>query len=1118
MLSLLLNGQTLPAGLLANVVYNVVTLADGRRVVPTYWAFSDTDGVVESGRDTDPSFTPLEAGPCTLYVRAVAAGGHIEERLVGFNVTAFGLPSEIGIRWNQGQAAPGRTLRGTILVGDPQGQPPRSLFWTLYRNNQMVSAGSSLDVAYNSAPDGLYRLKVSAVDANGQPVLGESTVAVTENYEQQGVNPIADPAPSLVLLGEVYTDLIVVGEGTVSELPYKLSSSVQELVLPPGTTHVLYALADGSSVDDEVVVRAKTGNWTLVGFPSGLHAEAVGYDYQPARIIPAPADLRLRLTLDAFNVHSVNHAPSVFRVKVVCYRQSDPVYRYAPCANSLHPGGAGLRERRWVVLPTALNIQPDAVSTLNRNGVGDDSRVYTATEATTVPLMGLDPLGSPYPVDVRTGYAYTDANWFATYESPGLPDIQAWVVAGLESGVRPAVMSLVQPGNPVFVERVKRLGGNLAVYLNGGAVNAGSTIRVTVETGLGVETFAVPVTADVYNAEPDVFQKVGVLPVDLADYQFSRTGLVFHVEVEEPLTSAGTEPAVPSPGPDEIYTTTRADTVVFDGACYSGRELVGVFAGTLAVSTSAGTGCGDPACGPVGLYCYTSVCDGTGNTQVFPQPLGFPSPFVALASSPFSCFSSPVFLIYGTGSFNSPPLVGYDNGSFCGQGYGYVECNGDSEIVVVYPCATSPHSVVEFGSICYALEGAVPGTGTHSVVTASEVTPVASCSDVVCTGSNANGSSYVYFDVESGMEVPVAFDHLELGLAHYGVGTECRDYGIPGLVGSKTYRLTQPRELLIASVPVTAEVRFSTNVSVAKAFVIVRNGALLRVVSGQGSTGKVLSLVQGDAVYLELGNPYGGLSNRLYGRHISVAWEPRVDLPRVYDTVVYTAAESGPVLALGFCGLSSQSGYEFYGTLPVDLATAQLPNPGGIVTVVSGGQELALIRSRSLGSPVEPLPSGVVWYSGQSLGPSYEFRFYTHDPDYGAHGEMDVWLGASGTFPGYLKMSDYVVVASGTASYRKDTGLEDTSRNALRVVDAGRVGSIELPSEYVGPDGRLIVVATDSAAVRYQGVTYSKTRTDTGISYDILPEAAVSVLGDYWLTADGTLPWLTDDGEPWIYV
>lgn len=1120
MLTLKLNGSPFPGSLVSNVVYRVDTFVDDRRVVPTEWAVSDVSGVLYSGNGTEIEFTPLVSGPHTVYAKSTGSDGYPQEALIGFNVTAYAAPAEISILWNYARLSPGRTLRGSILVADPQGKPPRSIGWTLYRNNVAVASdGTGPFVEYPAAPDGLYRLRALAVDSQGQTVVGESTVAVTANYEQQGVNPIGEADPTLVEIGTVYTDIVAGSGGGSSELPYQLASLVQTLHLPAGTTHLLYALAEDAVVDDEVVVRAKTGNWTLAGYPGGLHDEQVGYDYQAARIIPAPADLKLQITLDAFNVHSVSYAAFSFRVKVVCYRQSDPVYRYVPCANSTHPGGAGLRERRWVVLPTALDIVPDADSTLDRNNTGGSARPYTTTEATTVPYVEASPDGSPYPVNAATGYSFTDANWFASYETNGLPDIKAKVVCGLEGGVRPSIMTLLQSGNPVYVERVKRIGGNLTVYMTGGAVSAGSTVNVTVETGLGVETFEVPVTEDIYNAAENVFQKVGAISVDLSDYQFGRNGIVFRIEVVEPFSSGGTLASVPAGGPDEIFTTTRADTVVFDGACYTGRELVGVFDGTLAVATTAGTGCGSPECGPVGLYCYTSVCSGTEDKDIFPQPLGFPAPYVARAETPFQCYGNPVFLMYGTGTFDVPALVSYQNGSYCGDAYAYDRCsaNGDS-IVVVYPCDTSPHDFIEKGSQCYTLGGTLNGTAGDYVYTVSEVNPVASCADIACTGSDAAGQSYAYFDVETGIQVNVAFEGLDSGIPSFGVASETVDYGTPDLSGSKTFRIVRPRELLIPSVPTSGRVRFQTNLGIQKSIVTVRNGNETKVSIGSTSTSRVVELTEGDSVYIEIATPFGAVNPRVLNRTAVVSWSAQITLPRVYDTFTHAGTQTSAIVAVGFCGLSNRSEYAFYGTLPFDADVSGLPNMTGILTVSDGTQELALVRPRTPGASPYPLPSSVQWYSGQSLTGPLTFNFYSYLADYGAHGEMDLWLEADGTYPAYFKMSEYVVLESGTDSYPAVSAVGDTSRNSLRVTTQPKVPFIELPSVYVGPDGRLITVATDSAAVKYQGVTYSRVSVDPGISYDVLTANEVLILGDNWLTADGTLPWLTVDGEPWLYV
>lgn len=724
MITVNLNGRALPSSLLGTILYRVDVLLDGREVLPSKWSLTTGSGIVASGDNVTIQFTPLEAVPHTLHVRAVNPDGYTEEAVVAFNVVLPGTGGmELGVKWAKSVFTVGDVLEGIVYAATSEGQPARALSWVLYRNNVRVSAGTSPLVSY-PAVDGVYRVSASAYDSHGALYTADSAIAVTQNYESQSTIAPTVPDASCILLGAVYTDTVQGGAGTATSLPYQLASYAQTLWLLPGTTHIQFDLDPlQNTVDDEVVVRTLTGNWAIVSYPGGLYSESVGYDYRPTELIPAPADLKMRFTVDAFNVHGASYAAFNFRVRVKCYRNISTLWRYEQCAYAIHPGGEGMRQRKWALLFSEVDAEVDIDSDFNRYRTGRSTVPYTTPIVTSLPGMALSSSGAPIPVDATTGLVYTEANRYAIYECEGYPELDAKAVAAAED-MRPFTMTLEMPSTPPLIQRIKRLGGVMGIYLSNGAVAEGAIITVRVQTSLASVSFAYATTQSFYANTAEDFVLVGTVSIgDITDFQFDFNGIVASVYADEQaVVESGTLPqAVPAWGPTHIYTGTMYSLVSFDGACYVNPTRVSTYDGEdIAAIEPLPGDCTNPFCGPVGVYCYTTQC-GSIETAHFLQSYNYPSPYMALPANPYKCYSSPVFVaegtayvdpVQGTISLGKQQSISYPDAGLCGDAYIYSPCLGGEDILVVYPCATATHAFVENNGACYAFSSALP-TGTQ---------------------------------------------------------------------------------------------------------------------------------------------------------------------------------------------------------------------------------------------------------------------------------------------------------------------------------------------------------------------------------------------------------------------
>jgi hypothetical protein len=646
-----------------------------------------------------------------------------------------------------------------------------------------------------------------------------------------------------------------------------------------------------------------------------------------------------------------------------------------------------------------------------------------------MPLTVLATDGRPNPVQAATGLFFTDSNWYAIYEpnSDDLPELNARAISGQDGGLRPFYVTLEEPADPPIIQRIKRLRGKLVVYMSQGGITKGSVINVRVVTsrmqtnGTNEVRLSIPVVESVYNNHTDIFQRIDSISIDIEDFQFSDNGVVVFFSVDE--TNADPEPlpcADPDPiRPDEfLYTNLRAPAVLFDGACYTNPVVQPTVAAEAHPVAGGITGCHEPVCGPVGLYCYTDVATGTRSAD-FRQPLYNPAPYVSYGSDPWDCYAEPVFLHEITSGTLYQDTIAAQTDALCGDGYIYGQCAGADHIVTVFPHNTVPHDVIAHGSECWSRISTSPvagsvanfivGTLGWDIVSAGSVAAVADCGAFECFGSVPGGDSIFYRDTQTDQRVPVHFEGMDIGVPWVGTALQVVSTGLGSMPrGEKRVTFTVPRVFLFNAVQ-GGQVDFIFPLAdFAKRIVVIRGGVEHKFEIRVGMTQRIVALQQGDQVYADLGNAIGILSDRTRGKQAHIRWRPIVILPRVFDTAVLPATGGNVIQALGFAGLTNRSPYALLSPLPKDIEQ-ELPNPDNIVTVQAAtGPEYVLVRTRAVGDPVPQLPGNTQWYAGQTLSGPLTFRFYTTREDQGAHGEMDVWLSnEAGHFPVYFKVDPY---------------------------------------------------------------------------------------------------------------
>jgi hypothetical protein len=927
----------------------------------------------------------------------------------------------LSINWSSLSFVAGDAIKAAIRLSDSSGVPPTDLAWILYRNGVQIASGSSRDVQFQTSSAGLYRIKATAGGA-----LAESAISVGGGFEIQAtlIPPAVDP--TCVYLGALYCDELTGSGGPCPTLPYQLACFTQTMYLLPGTTHVTFDLdPNQQQIDDEVVVRTATGNYLINGT---LHDEEVGYDYLGGRpLLVAPADGILRTTIEAFNVNGAVANDFNFRVRVKCWRLGPALYQYVRCPFTTLPGGHGKRDRQFAALFTEMEVETDVDSPSHRLGTGVN--VYKTPEVSTMPLTALATDGRPNPVQAATGFFFTDSNWYAIYEpdSDDLPELNARAISAQDGGLRPFYVTLEEPADPPIIQRVKRLRGKLVVYMSQGAITKGSVIRVRILTsrlqtsGLYEVSYSIPVTEDVYNNNTDIFQRISSVALDLEDFQFSDNGVVVFFSVDE--TNADPEP-LPCDDPDPIkpdqylYTDMLAPAVLYDGACYVNPTVQPMVNAEAHPSAGAITGCHEPVCGPVGLYCYTDLATGTRAAD-FRQPLYNPAPYISYGSDPWDCYGEPVFLYEITSGTTYQDSVQAQTDALCGQGWIYGQCTGNERIVTVYPHNTVPHDVVAHGSECWSristepLDGSsanyISGTLHWDIVSAGSVAAVLDCGAIECFGSVPGGDSVFYVDQQTMQRVPVHFEGMDIGIPWVGTALQVIDSGLGARPqGHKHVTFTTPRVFLFtAGAPGQVDFTFGL-ADFAKRIVVIRGGVTHRFEIRIGDTQRIVTLAAGDQVYADIGNAIGILSDRTRNKRTTIRWRPIVHLPRVFDTAVLPATGGNVIQAIGFTGVSNRSPYTLLSPLPKDIEQ-EFPNPDNVVTVQAAtGPEYVVIRTRAVGDPVPQLPGNTQWYAGQSLSGPLTFRFYTTREDQGAHGEMDVWLSnETGRFPIYFKVDPY---------------------------------------------------------------------------------------------------------------
>lgn len=534
MIRLTTDGRSLPSSLLARTAYDITVSIDGSVPIFVEWELLSGLTVVASGQGANFRLVPPAPGVFTLDVKALKSTGHGEESIFTLPVSSRRTVAPVlSVKWSRLQVAQGSSVSAVLNYHDPEGTTATNLYWALYWNSNQISNGNSPRIDIPAAQHGVYRIVASATDSTGATVLADSSIRVGGAYE---VLPAIVPPhdnTTFQYLGCLYSDTFTTAAGTASYLPFDVATFLQETVLLPGTTHVRFILDDDVSVDDEVVIRTNTGNWAVVGPPSGLSTETLVYDYSLDRpYISAPADRRLAYTVDVWNVHSYPISASTFRIKVECYYAADAIFEYSRCSYSEFSGGAGQRQRRLIAVVENMAVDLDAVFARGRGGA-DSTIVYTTQLPDRIYTIA-SAQGTPYPQLPATGAFYTEANIVSFYDPPahtGLPVLQASGVYGM-SGLRPYTFTLTTPAEYPVVQRVRRAYGRMGIYMAAGGVNADATITARIKTNNGLVDYTVPL-ADFYNPEVDTFEKIGEVDIDVSDYGFDIGGLAIYLKINE---------------------------------------------------------------------------------------------------------------------------------------------------------------------------------------------------------------------------------------------------------------------------------------------------------------------------------------------------------------------------------------------------------------------------------------------------------------------------------------------------------------------------------------------------------------------------------------------------------
>lgn len=649
-------------------------------------------------------------------------------------------------------------------------------------------------------------------------------------------------------------------------------------------------------------------------------------------------------------------------------------------------------------------------------------------------------------------------------------------------------MAVQVPGRLPLFTTLAKVSGKMYLYVNGAAVTQGSTVRVRVQGGFGETVYTVPVTADLYNPSEDAFVLVGLVDVNTQDYQFDFNGITAWIEMDETTAVEVPPGTLPTPawGQDYVYSGTYSGSVAravsFDGACYTGPvKMTAVDVETASVVQPI-SGCTDLACGPTGTYCYVSVCS-PPECIVATQPLHNPATYIAYGSNPSRCYTSPEYM--GEGRTEGDFIA--VSGDLCGDAYRYVRCDLKDTAIVVYPCLTVPHNYVLYGDECFTLSGAVTGYGTlTTVIPVGSVSPVSGCSDVLCTGSNANGDAYVYFDTQTDDKIPVYFEGLASGVPVFGVAPVKVDLGTTLSSGVAALKFAFGPRLGFLISPSTGILTVDTGLpSLNKRVVIMRGMAELVYQLPAHITSVNVPVQPGDRLMLDIA-AYGSFTKRLRNISTVVRWTPYIQIPRLFDSAYGTISGTHAISALGFTGPTDRTSYQFYGTIPADTLSSVV-NPDSLVTVQGvtvPTQEYALVRNRAVGEFPPPMPGHIQWYGGQTFTGQIQFKFYSLRNKQASHGEMDVWYTTPGDFPTYLLAQPYRALVRDSRSYRCDASMLLATRNVFAA--ATGFGGAQLPNVYAEPTtGQVVSSKASSFAIRKGAATLYRLRQDTGIARQV---------------------------------
>ena len=1095
---LTVNGSPAPAVFSVGSQTLLSVLVNGAVPAQVTWAYGIRNGPQITGTGSIP-FMPLSAEPYYLNVAVLASDGTVQEAIFPLSVTITGASAaQVMVSW----ANPAPTSAGLNSASIQVSGQVVSVAWTHYLNGVAQDSGTGLSVPVSRFQVGVHRLFVTVIDAQGNTAVGDSSIKVGTPFGLQAA--VVPPQPfenTLVLMGSVYSPVFEGDASTATQLPFPVMGYEGSVKLIPGSTHFVVDFDPALNVvDDEVVVRTQLGNWTLVGPPTGLTAEALPYDYQHDQPFqPAPLDLSAHYAVDAWNIHSVNVGAFKFRLRFRCFIAGDAVFQYTPCEWSGYSGGLGLRERRFIALPSMVDLSLDDETTRNRlNSTG--IATFTAPEQGFI-LGNFSSTGAPDQPIYTEDHSYTDQNTVAIYESTAsLNDLRVNALYGTQD-TRPCVVDFSLRGQPRIVNKPKHVYGKLLLYVAGGALPAGAVVTVQMLTGAAPNAVYVPVTIteNVYNPGLNGFVLAGAAPIDITDFEFSRLGLVMNFKVDESNAVAQPPPVDPVMSQAEpfYYTTVNSPAIRVEDACFRNPVLMPVFEGTFIGSAVPLEDCNTLACGPVGTYCYVEV-GGTGTYQVL-QPLGFPAPFVAPIGADTDCYGNPSFMgeYLGGDTDAADAVLAYSGTTGCGIAYQYNPCAATTpqQLAIVYPAAAVPHPAISYQNSCYGLVGLVEDTSRLIGVTASEITPVAGCLDAVCTGSNPAGGSVDYFDQENLDVVTVSFPGLDHGVPFFGVvpAASAQGWGLtpPGSV--KWQVGTAPIYIYTAVENVTLTVDI-TPTNILRDLVLTRNLVRqhYRFYAGLGSA--QIPVQAGDVLTLEFARTktYAGIQGQ-------VSWSKRVPIPIRYDSVSFTLpGATGTLTALGFCGLDSRQDYSFFGILGGPAVAMDLPNPD-LVTVKDSSSlpEMVLVRTAPAQEPLVPVSMPA--YAGQQLTSPVVFNFYAARSIDGAHGEMDVWLNTSNpAFPPFLTDGPFKSLALTDGYYRKNTQQSDTSRRGLTVAFDDPSGTIHSPRIHVDERGNNISVVTTELNdyVYVNGYVYTFTGNfDYGISEQV-----------YWYPSGGGGP------------